>query len=111
MSNVVVFDNIRTIGNASILGTYVAVGVPFPHNARVLKIINNTNGDIFFSDDGVNDKDFYPANSAGIFDFTTNRADTDDSNVLPMQFQCYVRYNVLPTTGDLWIVNLYNRGN
>lgn len=111
MSNIVNLDNIRSINFASILGTYVVVGTPFDHNARIIHFVNNTDGDLLISDDGVNDKIMLPAHSYVVYDFNTNRGEYDAVYTLPQHFQLYVKYNTAPTTKDLWVSNLYNRGD
>jgi hypothetical protein len=105
MSNVqtVSIDAIRTLGEASILDTYVAVGTPLIHLVRMIYITNNTAGDMFFSVDGVTDQIFVPAGTSRPYDFNTNRTNRDQWFVLPTGTQFYVRFSTTPTSGAVYI--------
>jgi len=58
MSNtqIVQIDTIRTLLFSSTGASYVAVGDIFVNPVRLIVFTNNTDGDMLFSDDGVNDK-------------------------------------------------------
>ncbi len=104
MSNaVVVIDTIRTVAFGGISGTYAAVGTKFSFPVRLICFTNNTNGDVFFSDDGVNDKLFLPAQSFKLFDVTSNRFGNIAGLVFATNTQFYVKQSTAPSTGAVYI--------
>lgn len=109
MSNVqtVSIDPLRTLGFASISGTYAAVGTPFLHPVRLICFTNTTDGDIFFSDDGVTDKLFIPKGGFKLFDLTTNRYKITTQWVLAEGTQFYVKQSSAPTLGGVYIECLW----
>ncbi len=97
------FAPLKTTTPASIGATYAAIGTPLINPAVVLTFINNTNGDVVVSDDGVNDNLKLAANSFRVFDITTN-----SGNLLSFMFakgtQFYVKDGTTAsTTGDFTI--------
>ena len=106
-SQIAQFDKIRSLQNGSIAATYNAVGTPFAFAPRIICITNNTDGDMFFSNDGTNDNLFIPKNSFKLFDISTNKGGYDGIWCLPVGTQMYVRYNTAPTTGAVYIELLY----
>jgi hypothetical protein len=111
MSNVqtVTFDVIRTLGYASITGTYLPVGGPFANPCRLICFTNDTDGDMFFSTDGVNDMLFIPAGAFKLFDMVTNRFHRDQQWVLPKGTQIYVRYNTIPSMKAVYVEVLWGQ--
>jgi hypothetical protein len=111
MSNIqtVSIDTIRTVGEASIGATYAAVGSAFTHGVRLICFTNNTDGDMFFSDDGVNDKLFVAAGSFKLFDLNTNRTNQQQFWVFPPNTQFYVRYSSMPSKGSVYLECLWGQ--
>lgn len=109
-SAVVELDDLRSLLFSSISGSYVALGSPFEHIARLICITNNTDGDIFFSTDGTNDKLFVARNSFKLFDLTTNRAQDDTFFVFIKGTQFYVRRSSVPTQGSVYLEVIYGSG-
>ena len=111
MSNrqVVSFDAVRSLGEASIGATYTAVGTPFVNPVRLIVFTNNTDGDMFFSDDGTTDMLFIPKGGFKLFDLNTNRTHIDQYWVLPINTQWYVRYSTAPATGAVYIECLWGQ--
>ena len=111
MSNeqVVSIDTIRTLAEASIGATYSAIGPVFAEPVRLICFTNNTDGDMFFSDDGVNDKLFVAAGSFKLFDLQTNHLAKTQYWVLPINTQLYVRYNTTPTKGAVYVECLWGQ--
>lgn len=110
MSNntqVVQFETLRSIANGSISGSYAAIGTPFLYPCRMLCIINNTDGDMFISDDGTNNKMFVPKNSFRIYDFNTNRVLKDQYFSQQVGTQLYVKQSSAPTTGSVYVEVIY----
>jgi len=111
MSNlqVVSFDAIRSLGEASIGATYSAIGTALTHNCRLICFSNNTDGDMFISDDGVNDKLFIPAGGFKLFDLSTNKWQPAPVWVFQLGTQFYIRYNTVPSKGSVYIECLWGQ--
>lgn len=101
--SVIVIDVIRTLAFGGISGTYAAVGTPFTFPVRLICFTNNTDGDVFMSDDGVNNQLFIPANSFKLFDVTTNRFGNIPGLVFAIGTQFYVKQSTAPTMGAVYI--------
>ncbi len=100
-NNVAVFETIRT--TATIGATYAVVGTPFTSRIVVICFKNNTDGDVFISDDGVNDKVFLPSGGFTIYDVRTNATNQTDLT-LPLNLQFYVKDGpTASTTGSVYI--------
>lgn len=104
-------DEYKTKNFAAITNSFTTVGIPFAHNLRIWRIVNNTNGDMIFSVDGTTNHLFVPQNSFVLYDITAN-TDTDASSALVMVLntQFYVKYSTAPTSGDVYIEGIYQRG-
>lgn len=111
MSNVQVvsIDTIRSLGFASISGTYATVGTAFTEPVRLICFTNGTDGDIFLSDDGVNNKLFIPAGAFKLFDLATNRFNICQYWVMPVGTQWYVKQSTAPTRGAVYIEALWGQ--
>lgn len=104
-------DPLRSLGFASISGTYAAVGVVFAHPVRVICVTNNTDADMFFSDDGVNNKLFLAANSFKLFDVCTNRdGGVNETLKFGVGVQFYVKESTAPSKGAVYIECIYASG-
>lgn len=108
-TQVVNFDTVRTVTSGGTATTYAAVGGPFTHMVRLICFTNNTNGDMFFSHDGVNDNLFVAAGSFKLFDLNTNRLNVDQMWVLPNNTQWYVRQSSTATSGSVYIECLWGQ--
>jgi len=107
MSNVAVLDNLRTLAFGSISGNYAAVGTPISSPARLICFTNDTDADMFFSDDGVNNKLFVAKGSYKLFDITTNRDAYDSYMALRAGTQFYVKQSSAPGSGAVYIEVIY----
>lgn len=105
--NVCVIDTIRTLAFGGISGTYAVVGTPTTDATRLICFTNNTNGDVFFSNDGVNDQLFVAAGSFKLFDVCSNRDDVNGVYLLSSHMQWYVKQSTAPTSGAVFIEVLY----
>lgn len=105
MSNtqVATIDTIRTLAFGSISGTYAAVGTPLIFPTRLICFTNNSNGDMFFSSDGVNNQLFVAAGSFKLFDLNTNRLLQQQYWVFAIGTQFYVKQSTAPTSGAVYI--------
>jgi hypothetical protein len=108
-SNIARVDAIRSLGFASISGTYAALGTPFGHAMRVVRFINNTNGDLFFSFDGTTDNLFVPAGSFVLYDIASDD-DFNDQFRISKGTQIYVKQSTAPTSGTAYLEAIYGRG-
>lgn len=100
-------ETLRSLANGSITTSFVAVGTALANPARMVIITNNTDGDMFFSDDGSNNKFFVPKNSFLLLDLCTNRVNVDQMFVYPQGTQFYVKYSSSPSQGAVYIAVIY----
>lgn len=111
-SQVVRFDGLRSLGEASIGATYTAVGTAIAHPMRQLKFVNNTDSDIIVSFDGTNNNDFVPTYGFSLYDFTTNKTLPDTTFVIQNGTQVYAKYaTAAPTVGSFYVVAVYGQGD
>lgn len=96
------FDSIREIAFGSISGSYASVGTALDDHARIVRIVNSTNGEMYISLDGTTDHVKMAANSFVLWDLSTNKI-KDDGLFLPIGTQFYVKQSTAPTTGSLWV--------
>ena len=107
-TNIAKCDVLRTLGFASIAATYTPVGGPQVYQARIICFTNTTNEDMIFSMDGVTDELIVAAGGFKLFDITTNhRPVNQDDFCFAIGTQWYVRYNVAPTSGSVYIEIVY----
>lgn len=106
----VYFDTLRSLGFASISGTYAAVGTALTVEARIVCFTNKTAGDMIFSTDSTNSAGqiFVPAGAFKLYDLTANLIPgKDDSFVLAKGTQFYVKQSTAPTSGAVYIELVY----
>ena len=108
-SIVVSVDSLRSLGFASISGTYTAVGIPFAHPMRVIKIVNGCDTDMIISFDAVNDNDIIPASSFALYDISANEAGTDGW-FFRTGTQVYVKQVSAPASGTVYVTTMYGQG-
>lgn len=108
---IVRIDTLMTLGFASISASYAAVGTPLTNNWRMFRIINNTDGDMIFSVDAVNDNLFVPAGSFVLYDIATNTGNTSDGDTLlfALRTQFYVKQSTAPSKGSVYIEGMYGK--
>ena len=97
------FDELRFLGFGAIGAMYAPVGGELTHMTRMIRIINNTDGDMFFSDDGLGAKFFVPAGSFVLYDLTSNSHLNEGCVAIAMGTQFYVRQSTAPTKGAVYI--------
>lgn len=106
----VYFDTLRSLAYTGISGTYAALGSAFTVNPRVICITNLTQGHMIISDDSSNSagKLILPANSFKLFDLVANVIpNKDDSFVLEIGTQLYVKQITAPVSGAVYVELLY----
>jgi hypothetical protein len=107
-SIIATFEPLRTVAFGGISTAYAPVGTPFANPIRLMKIVNNTAGDLLFSIDGVNDYIFQPAGSGTIYDICTNH-EQDLAFYFPVGTQIYVKQSTAPTSGACYVEAVYGR--
>lgn len=108
-SQVVRVDVLRSLGFASISGTYAAVGGPFTHPMRLIKFTNTTDGDLLVSFDAVNDNMIVPKGTFTLFDCTTNKTVPDSTFVFANGTQVYVKGTA--TLGSFYVEVIFGQGD
>lgn len=106
----VYFDSLRTLAFGSISGTYGAVGTPLTVNARMVCFTNKTAGDMIFSTNNADaaGQILVPAGSFKLYDLTANLIPgKDDSFVLAIGTQFYVKQATAPVSGAVYIELVY----
>lgn len=104
------FDTVRSLAFGGISTNYAAVGTPTTVEARIAYITNGTAGVMIFSTSNTN-TDGQVVILAGqtlVFNFTSNMIPgKDDSLVLPIGTQFYVKQSTAPTSGAVYISFVY----
>ncbi len=119
-SNRATFDNIRSIVLGSITSNYQALVTsmatgsqgPFLFPMRLLHFVNNTNGDMMVSFDGVHDHVIITATTGVIYDITSDE-DYPESFRMSANTTVYVKYISAPTTptdGAFYLTCMYGLG-
>ena len=113
-SNIVRFDAYRSVLYSSITASYAALGTPLGHAMRVLHFINDTNGAMAISFDGVTDNIPILPNSFSLYDLTSDQ-DGNESFRYQNGTQIYIRYLTAPTlvatsTNTFYMVAVYGKG-
>jgi hypothetical protein len=101
-------EPIRELEYDQISGSYAAVGTPFDNPCRLICFSNNTEGDMYFSTDGVNNYLFVASGSFKLFDVSTNHRPSNQSDfVFEKGTQWYVKQISAPVSGFVYIETLY----
>lgn len=103
VSTAVDLGQLRSLAYTSISGTYAAIGTALTFPVRVICFTNNTDGDMFFSIDGMNNYLFLPAMSFKLFDVTTNRNSIAPSLCFATGTQFLVKESTVPTKGAVYV--------
>lgn len=90
-STVATYEALKSIDSATFTGSYQAVGIATTHEARIFKIVNDSNMGITLSLDGITDMDFIPPSTFVLYDLGTNRGNPTASLVLQRNTQFYVK--------------------
>ncbi len=107
MSEICTIDIIRSLSYTGIGASYEPVGSPTSNGVRLISFVNNTNGDLFFSNDGIHDYLFVAAGSFKLLDVCSNRDNRNGVYLLPAKMQWYVKQSTAPSTGTVYIEVLY----
>jgi len=104
-------DTVKARGFATIGAPYIAVGVPFGHSVRMMRLVNLCDAAVMFSDDGVNDKWPVPPGSFVLYDYTANSQSDEGVLVYSSGTQIYVRQLAAVTSGSVYVECTYSRGD
>ena len=108
-TNIARFDPVRSMLFSSITNSYTALDIPFEHPMRLLHFINGTDGDLMISFNGTDDNIPLLAGGFSLYDLTSNQ-DTRNSLRYVKNTQLYVKYLTAPTSGSVYVVTLYSKG-
>jgi hypothetical protein len=106
----VYFDTLRSLAFGGISAVYAPVGTPLTVEARIICFTNKTAGDMIFSTDNTNvaGQIFVPAGAFKLYDLTANLVPgKDDSFVLAIGTQFYVKQSTAPASGAVYIELVY----
>lgn len=102
-----IIDPIRTTAFGAIGANYTAVGAILDEPTRIFYLFNGTDQDIYFSDDGVNNKFRLPTGGFIVMDITSNKV-RDDGFFMPEQRYWYVKHaGAAPTSGSIDITIIH----
>ncbi len=108
-SIVVAADELRSLAFGSVGMSYLALGIPFDHPMRIIKIVNTMDEDVLVSFDGILDHDYIPAGGFSLYDLTTNQ-----NEVAGWFFrngtQVYVKVTAGASSGGVFLVAFYGLG-
>lgn len=107
------WEPIRYLAFSDISAVYTAIGTPFSHAIRLLKITNYQNAAITLSFNATEAHIFVGAGSYAVFDLATNRPTTVGNNdcQIPKGSQLYVASSGTPTQGSVWVECIYTDGD
>lgn len=97
----------RTIAAASIVANYSLIGSVFTHPISILYIYNDTDGDLWFSLDGVENGFAMKAGTQEPFYVTSNTKKADPGLFIAASDGVYVKRLDTPTTGSVYVSALY----
>lgn len=103
------FESLRTLAFGGISGTYAAIGTATLSPCKGFRIINNTDGDMIFSDDNSNSsgKWFVPKNSFVLWDLSANLDGNSNENSLITGTVFYVKQSTAPSAGNVAIEMMF----
>ena len=108
-ANVLLPETLRVLAFGSITTSYVAVGAAYANPLRIFRLVNNTDGDMFFSIDAVHDNYFVPAGSFVLYDITGNSGMSTNARI-QSGTQFYVKYSGSPSKNSVYIEAIYGLG-
>jgi len=103
------FDPLRSVVFGDISAVYASVGVVFGHEVREFRLINNTEGDMIFTDDITiaAGKWFIPKGTFLLVDVQSNGRSRDDKFVVAKGTQISVKQVTAPSSGGVYVEALY----
>lgn len=108
MSNQTVkIEALRSVAFGGISGSYAVLGSAFANDARAIRIVNATNGDLLFSFDGSTDELFLMSDTMRLYDFNFNRERNANVWVKPQGTQVFVKQSTAPSSGSVYLEVFY----
>lgn len=102
---------VKSLGFASISGTYANVGSKIDNSLRIIWIQNLTDETLMFSFDAVNDHFPLVANAFVLLDLNSNQLQNQTGLFLGIGTQLFVRQlSAGPTSGAVYFSGFYGRG-
>ena len=102
------YEDLRSLGFASITSNYVAVGTAFANPVSILRVTNTTDANLLVSFDGVADQDICAGNSAYVYDYCTNRASQAGYAEQSAGERIYIKAEgTLLTMGTVYVTLIY----
>lgn len=102
------YEPLRSLGFASILGTYEGLGLPLANPSRIVKVSNFTDVNILVSINGVDDHDIVAANGFYLYDFSSNKANAAGLLEEPQGDRIYIKAeDGLPSSGNVYFTTVY----
>jgi len=100
------FEELRSLGFASIGAAYMGIGTALEHPARVAIIHNFTDKNLMFSIDGIKDELIFKADSSLVLDISTNKT-IEAGWFFEKGTRLYVKEIDTPTEGSVYFSVLY----
>jgi len=97
------FATLRSLGFAAIGAAYSAVGAAIAKRAKVIKLYNGTDKDVFYTNDGTNNKDILPSGGFFVVDVTSNKIKDDGFFFAAGETWSVKHAGVAPTLGAFYI--------
>lgn len=102
-------DALRSLAFGSISASYAAVGTPFAHAMRIIRIMNATAGDMLISFDGTTDHLFLPAGTFVLYDYSSD-ALPNYSFRMAKGTQVYCKQSTAPVSSAVYVEATYGLG-
>ncbi len=103
------FPTLLTLAAAGISGSFANVGAVTTQRWRGVIFINDTQGNMIFSNDGTNNKMFVKAGSFVLWDVQANmNPRKDDEFVFRIGTQWSVKQLTAPVDGDVYVGGIIN---
>lgn len=104
------YEPIREVAAASVGATYSAIGAAINDHARIIRLVNTCDTEVYISIDGTNNHLRLAENSFVLYDLSSNKVQ-DDGLFLSIGTVFYVkRVSGAPATGSVWVEVLYASG-
>lgn len=102
------FEALRSLGFASVSGTYAAVGTAFLNACRILQLDNLSNANVIVSFDGINDHLVVAGSSGKVLDFSANKVLPAGFLAMPAGTIVYIKQETgAPTSGSFYVSVMY----
>jgi hypothetical protein len=95
------YEPIRSFNSATFTGVYQAFGDPISHSPFLIKVVNNSDTDVFLSIDGTTDHDGCPAGGSFVYDLSANLSGGIGANI-----QWYIRGAA--GAGYVYLITMYS---